>query len=113
VIPPAGRNIVTMSVKPSDFWGRSRNRSRNIFGGSRNIQDWDDGVLLEKWSSTSDLPVSLVFVDSFVDSRATPSLIRMDEVIRRQLQSLKLSSHASDFRLGFLRTEAYLLDGAA
>src|SRR5438445_102269 len=26
-----------MSVKPSDLWGRGRNKGRNIFGGSRNI----------------------------------------------------------------------------
>ena len=36
VIPLGSRNIVTMSVKPSDFWGQSRNKSRNIFVGSRN-----------------------------------------------------------------------------
>ena len=36
VIPPAGRNVATTSVKPSDFAGQGRNISRNIFGVGRN-----------------------------------------------------------------------------
>jgi len=36
VIPPTGRNVATMSVKPSDFAGQGRNISRNIFGVGRN-----------------------------------------------------------------------------
>ena len=37
VIPCGGRNVVTMSVKPSDFWVEVVTKGRNIFGGGRNI----------------------------------------------------------------------------
>ena len=36
MLPLVGRNVVTMSVKPSEFWGQGRNKSRNIFVGGRN-----------------------------------------------------------------------------